>query len=97
MLLVAHRSTAGEEQAPPLSARPKLLGRLPADLLLRIIGLAAYPLSAWARLDVAAAQAAAQAAEAAATTAAAAATEAQAAADAQATAWAQEHDDEADE
>lgn len=66
LLLVAHRSSrqagrrgsgggsgggcSGSAAGAPLAA---LLGLLPPELLLHILGLAAYPLSAWASLELA--------------------------------------------
>ena len=68
LLLVAHRGgtcgtaaaeaegAVGSEQQVPADGAAGLAA-LPADLLHRIIGLAAYPLSAWAQMDAAATQA----------------------------------------
>ena len=44
---------SGEGKAKPRSSQP-LLAALPPDVLLRILGMAAYPLSAWAPLLTAA-------------------------------------------
>ncbi|PRW58322.1 cytochrome P450 [Chlorella sorokiniana] len=48
LLLVVHRTSRTASSSSSLGS---LLASLPLDLLLRIIGLAAYPLSTWAALD----------------------------------------------